>query len=174
MNKSLIFSWAIPGVAAIAVAGLLLARQWSAPTADFVEAAAEAESGSGAATTTADLVDISAVRVDARTLRVTLQIAGDWHVNANPASLDFLIPTVLSVSAAAPVPLTVDYPAGREIDSALGDAPWRIYDDGSVITANLGEPDSRSRLTAEVHVQACHDSGRCLPPDTIRTRVIAP
>lgn len=174
MNKSVILGWVIPGLAAVTVAGALLAWQRAAPTPAAGEAATPAGFGEETAKTTADLVDIRAVRADARTLRVTLDIAGDWHVNANPASLDFLIPTVLSARAGSPVPLTVDYPAGRDIDSGLGDAPWRVYDDGSIITATLPEANVASPLTVEVQVQACHDSGRCLTPDTVRTRADAP
>jgi len=174
MNKSLILGWVIPGLAAIAVAGVLLAWQWPAP--DAGEGVAQSGLDDKAAKTTADLVAIRAARTDSRTLRVTLDIAGDWHVNANPASLDFLIPTVLSADtdAGATVPLTVDYPAGRDIDSGLGDAPWRVYDDGSVITATLPEASATEPLSVAVQVQACHDSGRCLKPDTVRAQADAP
>lgn len=174
MSKSLILGWVIPGLAAIAVAGVLLAWQWPAPTPEAGETVTQTGVDNDAAKTTADLVTIRAVRTDARTLRVTLDIAGDWHVNANPASLDFLIPTVLSARTDVPVPLTVDYPAGHDIDSGLGDAPWRVYDDGSVITATLPEASATEPLSVEVQVQACHDSGRCLTPDTVRAQADAP
>ena len=176
MNKSLILGWVIPGLAAVAVAGVLLAWQWPAPTPEAGETVTQTGLDNGAAKTTADLVTIRAVRTGARTLRVTLDIAGDWHVNANPASLDFLIPTVLSADTddGTTVPLAIDYPAGRDIDSGLGDAPWLVYGDGSVITATLPEASVTEPLSVAVQVQACHDSGRCLTPDTVRARADAP
>lgn len=174
MNKSIILGWVIPGLAAIAVAGVLLVWQSSAPSPDPREAAGQTALSEETAKTTADLVTIRAVRMDARTLRVTLDIAGGWHVNANPASLDFLIPTVLTARAETQVPLSVDYPAGSDIDSGLGDAPWRVYDNGSVISATLPEAKAAGALTVEVRAQACHDSGRCLAPDTIRAQVQLP
>jgi len=172
MNKSLILGWVIPGLAAVAVTGALLAWQWPVP--DAGEAAAQAGFSEATAKTTADLVNIRAVKTGPQSLRVTLDISGGWHVNANPASLDFLIPTTLWARTDKPVRLTVDYPAGREIESGLGDAPWRVYDDGSVITATLAEATANNPLTVEVRVQACHDSGRCLTPDTLRARAAAP
>ncbi|MAN50308.1 MULTISPECIES: protein-disulfide reductase DsbD domain-containing protein [unclassified Marinimicrobium] len=167
MNKSQIFGWLVPGLGALAVVSALLAWQWPLLEPKTLDAAA----GGEAAKTTADLVDILAVRGAGDSIRVTLLIEGDWHVNANPASLDFLIPTELSVSGGEPLPLEVDYPLGRTIDSGLGDEPWTIYDDGTIIRATLLKDVSNDQLTAEVRVQACHDSGRCLTPDTLQARL---
>lgn len=173
MNKSRIFGWLVPGLGALAVAGALLAWQWPVVDPKTEDAVAGPET-TRMPKTTADLVDIVAVQEAAGSIRVTLLIDGDWHVNANPASLDFLIPTELSASAGGLLPLKVDYPLGRNIDSGLGDEPWTVYDDGTVIRAILLEEVPDGQLTAEVLVQACHDSGRCLAPDTIRARVVTP
>lgn len=173
MNKSRIFGWLVPGLGALAVAGAMLAWQW--PVVDpKTEDAVVGPETTRMAITTADLVDIVAVQEAEDSIRVTLLIDSDWHVNSNPASLDFLIPTELSVSAEGRLPLQVDYPLGRNIDSGLGDEPWTVYDDGAVISATLLEEVADGQLTAEVRVQACHDSGRCLVPDTIKARVEAP
>lgn len=172
-NTSRILGWLVPGLGALAVVGTLLAWQWPAVDPKTEDAVAGPET-TGTAVTTADLVEIDAVQEAEDSIRVTLLIDGDWHVNANPASLDFLIPTELSVSARGPLPLKVDYPLGRNIDSGLGDEPWTVYDDGTIIKATLLEEVPGGQLTAEVRVQACHDSGRCLAPDTIQARVVTP
>ena len=173
MDKSRIFGWLAPGLGALAMAGALLAWQWPVVT----PGSEEAVPGSGdtdLTKSTADLVEVVAVRDAEDRTRVTLLIDGDWHVNANPASLDFLIPTELSVSAGGRLPLKVDYPRGRDMDSGLGDATWSVYDDGVVMSAVLLEEVPYGQLTAEVRVQACHDSGRCLAPDTLLTRIVTP
>ena len=92
MNKSWVFGWFVPGLGALAVAGGLLVWQW--PSGEPETTHAESDTARiDEVRTTADLVDIRAVRDGAGGLQVTLHIAEGWHVNANPASLDFLIPT---------------------------------------------------------------------------------
>jgi len=49
-------------------------------------------------------------------LKVRLKIAKGWHINANPASMDFLIPTALSVDSDLPIEmLSVKYPKGKKL-----------------------------------------------------------
>lgn len=170
MTKSFLWGWLIPALSAMTVAGALLAWQWPMPDAKTEKVTAVPEAGQRARTT-ADLVDVQAVRNTENSIQVTLQIEGEWHVNANPASLEFLIPTELTATARGPVPLTVDYPEGHKIDSGLGDQLWSVYGDGTVITAVMPESLPDGSLTAKVRVQACHDTGRCLTPDTIRSPV---
>ena len=126
----------------------------------------------------ADLVAVS-IDVDKRdnggNIDVELEIAAGWHINANPASLDFLIPTSLSASAGGrPLALTVDYPKGKSFDiPALGG-------DGA-IAVYAGDVDLRARWVGEetetpeeieisLRVQACNETGRCLAPADIRRR----
>ncbi len=168
MNKSWVFGWLVPGLGALAVAGGLLVWQW--PSGEPETTHAESDTARiDEVRTTADLVDIRAVRDGAGGLQVTLHIAEGWHVNANPASLDFLIPTEITASADNPLPLQIDYPPGRWIDSGLGEA-WAVYDDGTSLRAALPGNIPDQPLNVAVRVQACHDEGRCLPPDTLQAR----
>ncbi|OYV29172.1 MAG: hypothetical protein B7Z81_15270, partial [Acidocella sp. 20-61-6] len=51
---------------------------------------------------------------DNRSIAITLHIAKGWHVNANPPSLPFLIPTTVRAEISGKtVPLAVQYPPGR-------------------------------------------------------------
>lgn len=108
------------------------------------------------------------------TLAVRLQIAPGWHVNANPASLDYLVPTTLSVESnlRERLPSTAEYPAGEDSGIRLDNKAILVYDDGAIIRLH---PASRSLHTFPrdavinvlARVQACSDDGICLAPATV-------
>ena len=92
-----------------------------------------------------------------RPFEVRLEIAAGWHVNANPASMEFLVPTRLG----GPV-RDVVYPAGERRRFAFADEELAVYS-GAVALAGAAAPGARVvRLT----YQACDDD-RCLPPATL-------
>lgn len=93
---------------------------------------------------------------------ITLHIGRDWHVNANPASLDNLIPsTVLVARDDKEFPVKADYPVGTSSGIRIGTTDILVYDDGTRIPVH----DAGQRLV--VRVQACNDQGICLAPATI-------
>ena len=101
---------------------------------------------------------------------VSLDIEPGWHVNANPASMEFLIPTVASSSVnGQSLEIPTQYPRGRVSDITLGDTALEVYDDDASIrllpdekqTAMLKEA---GKLDMTVRVQACSDEGICLAP----------
>lgn len=101
---------------------------------------------------------------------LTLDIEPGWHVNANPASMEFLIPTVASSSVnGQSLEIPAQYPHGRVSDITLGDIALEVYDDDASIrllpdekqTAMLKEA---GKLDMTVRVQACSDEGVCLAP----------
>ena len=98
---------------------------------------------------------------DWREFSLGLEVREGWHINANPASLDLLIPTQLEGDLRA-----VAYPAGRSIHLAFADKEIQVYDGGVSI---------RGQIAAESEIlliyQACDDR-RCLPP--IRRRIELP
>ncbi|WP_287799003.1 protein-disulfide reductase DsbD domain-containing protein [Acidiphilium sp.] len=113
-------------------------------------------------------------------MRVQLHIQQGWHVNANPASLRFLIPTTLKAEAAGqPVALDFRYPPGRESNITLGGRKIRVYDDRTILSADLPQGivqglASGKRLTILATVQSCSDKGVCLPPARLTTELAAP
>src|SRR5699024_10491528 len=104
-------------------------------------------------------------------------IADGWHVNANPASLDFLIPTTVAASAdSRPLSMQTAYPPGAESDVRLGETVIRVYENDTVIrsdlsSAALSAADAAGGVQVSVTAQACSDQGICLPPSKLQTRV---
>ena len=111
---------------------------------------------------------------DSRSLEITLHIAKGWHVNTNPASLPFLIPTTVRMQIAGKaIPLAVQYPAGRDSGIRLDGKHIMVYDDNAVLTTQFKDGELRrlnstENLTLLVTVQSCSDQGVCLPPATLK------
>ena len=101
---------------------------------------------------------------------LTLDIEPGWHVNANPASMEFLIPTVATSSAGGQsLDIPTEYPRGRVSDIVLGDTALEVYDDGASIRLLPDEKQTTAlkeagKLDMTVRVQACSDEGVCLAP----------
>ena len=94
---------------------------------------------------------------------VTLEIENGFHVNANPASFDFLIPTMLDLGAVRPA--EVRYPAAKSFKARFAPDALNVYEGTVTIVARLnGDVAARlGVLAATVTAQACTDSV-CLPP----------
>ncbi|MES1930912.1 hypothetical protein SADO_16753 [Salinisphaera dokdonensis CL-ES53] len=108
---------------------------------------------------------------EADTIKIELEIDSGWHINANPASFDFLIPTEIEVLADGSMLSTnLAYPFGDELDVGL-EEPIRVYSGNVELTATLGEAAARDQPIVQAVVQACNDSGLCLPPSTISTSI---
>ena len=105
-------------------------------------------------------------------LIVSFSIADGWHINANPASLEFLIPTTIRVERnGSPVKLEIDYPAGKLLDAGL-EEPIAVYSDKVDIAARPGSRlDEADSLEVKARVQVCNDSGRCLLPSDLAAPV---
>ena len=99
---------------------------------------------------------------------VHLDIRPGWHLNANPPSGDFLIPTSLTLNADWPLDFArVRYPAGRsQAFPALAET-LSVYEDQVALWADLSLPKSSAGTAGYVRFlvqyQAC-DETRCLPP----------
>lgn len=111
------------------------------------------------------------------TLSVRLHIDEHWHVNANPASLDFLIPTTVAAKADdRPLTLQTTYPPGLKSDIRLGDTVIKVYENNTTIRSQLSPAAAAAATSAggmqvSVTAQACNDKGICLPPSVMKTRV---
>jgi thiol:disulfide interchange protein DsbD len=98
-------------------------------------------------------------------------IAAGWHAYSNPPTLDYNIPTRVTIhggaglTAAAPV-----YPAGRPVKFATDDKPISVYD-GTIevvvpVTAAATAASGRQALKGSVEYQACNDQ-TCLMPASV-------
>ncbi len=100
-------------------------------------------------------------------VRVTLQIADGWHVNANPPSLDFLIPTQVSLAQARsgePAPGVV-YPVGANFHPRFSLEAISVYAGTVEIAVDFKRP-APVGAQLDVTYQVCDESS-CLPPETI-------
>ena len=97
---------------------------------------------------------------------VTVKVDDDFHINANPASFDFLIPT--SVEFKGVKPLKVEYPAATRFTAKFAPEGLDVYEGSVAIVAKFPK-DSLKDLGAvqgTVSVQACN-SQICLPPSEL-------
>ena len=115
------------------------------------------------------------VRVSARSasdghgLRVLLEIDAGWHVNANPASSRFLIPTEISLPGAES-PAEIRYPEGHRFRPAFADEAIQVYEgrvEIPVLFSSEAGTESARPTAVDVRYQAC-DQTRCLAPERER------
>ncbi len=89
-----------------------------------------------------------------RPFEVRLAIEEGWHVNANPASLDYLAPTTVAGTVRELV-----YPPGDRLRLSFEAQPLAVYSGSVTLRGELAGGAGRVRLT----YQACNDRS-CLPP----------
>jgi uncharacterized protein YyaL (SSP411 family) len=87
-------------------------------------------------------------------LRVLLIVKEGWHINANPASSAYLIPTEIQGDVR-----NVSYPPGKSMTFAFSEQPLSVYDGEVAIEL---EPE-RGATEFTLVYQACDDT-RCLSP----------
>ena len=102
---------------------------------------------------------------------IEIKITPPWHINANPASEDFLVPTEVAFELPTGVTVRgVAYPAGAEKKLSFSEAPLRLYEGvvyvGAVIDIASDMPLGASTIKATVTYQAC-DNEKCLLPQTL-------
>jgi hypothetical protein len=107
---------------------------------------------------------------------LTLSISPGYHVNANPATFAYLIPTAINPGKAEGIiagnPI---YPIAQKKKFQFAEEPLAVYEAEVQIRlpmraeANAGK-GARS-LPIEVKVQAC-DSEKCYAPDTLKTLIV--
>lgn len=105
---------------------------------------------------------------------IELMIAKDWHINANPASPDFLIPTEVKIKSSQKVKMTiVKYPEHETLEVEGQDEPSHVYGDKVMIYALLEidaeELAEKAELEVEIKFQACN-SKTCEAPDSIKLK----
>ena len=111
-------------------------------------------------------------------VEVQLALAEGWHINANPPSLDLLIPTTVSISPDAPVEiLSVTYPEGQPFHAGFSEKPISVYEGNITVEMKLKLKSGRTiekafPLNVDVRYQAC-DELRCLPPSTATIPLLA-
>lgn len=104
-------------------------------------------------------------------IAVVLTVAEDWHINANPASPDFLIPTTVTMKSKSGTSLkNVQYPEGEELKLKGTTGVYRVYDGKVTIIGDLVVPadaaGSTESFELQIRYQACNDE-QCERPQTL-------
>ena len=105
---------------------------------------------------------------------IELTIGEEWHINANPANPDFLIPTEITIKSEQKVTMTkVRYPKHELLKVDGQDEPSHVYGGKVIVYALLEiaaeEAAELAELEVEVKFQACN-SRTCEPPDAIKLK----
>ena len=105
-------------------------------------------------------------------VELQLKIAASWHINANPAGQDYLIPTTVELDANAPVEIVdIAYPKGRSMRFEFSDEPLNVYEENLTISLRLKQKPNVQReknapITLKLTYQPCNDT-ECLFPETL-------
>jgi uncharacterized protein YyaL (SSP411 family) len=95
-----------------------------------------------------------------RPFRLSVTVEPGWHLQANPASEEFLTPTTLRAEGAEL--RNVRYPEGHQLESKISET-LSVYDGTFEITGEVSQIGMSSELV--LTFQVCDDS-RCLPETT--------
>ncbi len=99
---------------------------------------------------------------------IVIDIKEGWHINANPADPDFLIPTTLMVKSKQGVKLSsVKYPKGQRYQLPIFNQPILAYEQQVILRGVLTAPKIAAGNTDEleliVRFQACDEKSCDLP-----------
>jgi uncharacterized protein len=124
--------------------------------------------------TTADRVKVSATVStvgDHYRVAVRLDIDRGYHVNANPASYAYLVPTSFSLDGI--VPLTIAYPEPVLFKPVFARNGIKVYEGSPTVVATIARIDLPENATVRgtVTTQACDDQV-CLPPSRLRVTAV--
>lgn len=102
---------------------------------------------------------------------VRLKIDHGYHVNANPPTFPYLIPTELQISPAAGVTVdSVTYPQALTLKFSFADQPLAVYEGEADVKVKLNAANTAQagthNLSAKLRVQACDDQV-CYAPGSI-------
>ena len=146
--------------------------------ASFIARAAELQAPRQAVAPPASLDSAAYVKATARNesvadhdqILVTLAVDPGYHINANPASLDYLIPTTVRLSGAANAKIT--YPPGQILKPKFLPEGISVYRGSVPIKIELprGSFVSARHSPLSIEVQACTQD-LCLPPAAISVPV---
>src|SRR6266404_7026221 len=104
-------------------------------------------------------------------IAVVIDVADHWHINANPANAEGLIPTTLTLPSTASVVIDrIVYPKGATTKVSWSDEPVALYTGHAIIFAE-GHVSGDAKpgpvkLEGSLRYQACNDQV-CIAPKTI-------
>ena len=164
--------------------GLLLAIAFAAcsggPPKTSGGSTAPAGSAPGAVASSADVVKITSPQVALNAggsldAVINVSIQPGFHINANPPTFSYLIPTeVTAGNTAGIIPGKPVYPAGEKRKFQFADQPLSVYEGDARVILPLGVEGRAAKgalsLPITVRVQACDDQ-QCYPPTTLKAAI---
>ncbi len=125
------------------------------------------EPGHSSLRATADVVTVTATRRHTRNrtdLVVHVKIASGYHINANPASLDGLIPTTVRIEGFKDA--QVQYPADTLFHPAFSAESIRVYEGTVELRGTLPWSSAAgASISGHLKAQACDQTACLLPSD---------
>ncbi len=106
---------------------------------------------------------------------VFLNLEYPWHVNSHTPTLDWLIPTEITLTRAEGLILTdIRYPEAKTMTFGFAEEPLDVYEEESPIflsfrTSANKEPGNHV-IEANLRIQACDDM-QCLAPSDVEVRI---
>ena len=104
-------------------------------------------------------------------VEVQVKIAAGWHINANPAGQDNLIPTTITVDKDALIEINnVKYPKGKSMKFEFSPESVNVYDGTFTIPLKLKQkPNTTIKknvpIILKLNYQACNDTECLLPQE---------
>ncbi len=104
-------------------------------------------------------------------VEVQVKIAAGWHINANPAGQDNLIPTTITVDKDALIEINnVKYPKGKSMKFEFSPESVNVYDRTFTIPLKLKQkPNTTLKknvpIILKLNYQACNDTECLLPQE---------
>ena len=103
---------------------------------------------------------------------ISISIEPGYHINANPATFDYLIATELTVDKLEGITFGKPvYPAAEKRKFQFAEEPLAVYEGNVQIKLPLQAAANAAKgtrsLTLRLRVQAC-DEEKCFPPDTLQ------
>ena len=133
-----------------------------------------------AITSSADVVKVSTADVSipqggSADATVTLSVSPGFHINANPATFTYQIPTEVTVGKIAGlVAGKAAYPAAVKRKFQFEQQPLAVYEGDAQVKIKLQTEATASRgaqtVPVTVRVQAC-DNEKCFPPATLSATI---
>lgn len=111
-----------------------------------------------------------------RKITVKVTVEDEWHINSNKPNDDFLIPTILKITANN-INLEVSslkYPVAAELRFDFSEKPVSVYEKDFLIEAKIKIPETTVpglyKLNVALNYQACNNS-TCLPPNVVNQTI---
>ncbi len=130
----------------------------------------EERATSGAAPIVDVTAQVKSLKGEILNVELLLNIDAGWHINANPAGQEHLIPTTLAVDTDSPVEiLDITYPIGRTARFGFNDQVLKVYEGILMIRLKLklnSNYKKNTPLTLQLTYQPCNET-ECLLPQTL-------